>query len=127
MSDPTYLVKINTVDLTSYLKAPSGFKVGRYKLWAEANRNMDGSLTANFIGIFPKLKLVFKPLTETQLQDVQELLDNATFTVAWWDNVSSTYKAGIFYAGDWDAGMIHKELGLYDSFEVSLISTTKLT
>ena len=31
------------------------YKVGNNKLWADADRNMDGDVRATFIGVFPKI------------------------------------------------------------------------
>lgn len=125
----TYALKIggsSGTDLTSYLKA-SGYIVQRAKLWDNAERNMAGTLQANFIGIFPKLKLKFRALTPAELKTIIALLDTATFTVSWWDANSETYKEGTFYAGDFDNTLINMDLEIYEGFEVSLISIAKMT
>lgn len=119
-----YLLKINTIDLTPYI---SEYKVERPKLVTDAGRNLKGDLRASFLGIYPKINLTFKALTESETSTVVGLLDNASFTVNWWDPGSQTYKSGTFYAGDFDSSLIIKNRGIYAGFRVNLISFSKMT
>jgi hypothetical protein len=121
----TYAIKINNTDLTSYLR-DKGYKVQRPKLWDNAERNMAGTLQANFIGIFPKITLKFRALSPTEIKTVSDLLDNATFTVSWWDEEYGNYRTGTFYAGGFDNTLINIDLELYEGFEVNIISVARL-
>jgi len=125
MATMTYALKIDGTDLTSYLKQ-SGYVVQRAKLWDSAERNMAGTLQANFIGIFPKIILKFRVLTKAEISIITALLDSSTFTVNWFDEVTDTYKQGTFYAGDFDNTLINMDLELFEGFEVSLISVAKM-
>ena len=121
-----YTLKINTTDITGYLKSPGGYTTQRAKLWKDAGRNMTGNLLSTFLGIFPKIKLnVRAGLSDSEISTLTTLLDNASFTVQWWDSKSQSYKTGTFYAGDFDIPLHTK--GFYDTFQVSLISFNKLT
>lgn len=127
MAEPTYLVKIGGTDLTSYLKAPDGYKVVRNKLWTEAGRNLSGTLRATFIGIFPKIALTFRSLTTTEMKAVVALLDASSFTVNWWDANSQTAKEMTCYAGDFDPSIMHLDKERYEPFSVNLIPFSKMT
>lgn len=124
-----YLVKLNTTDVTGFLKAPSGYEVHRAKLWTDAGRNMSGNLRSTFLGIFPKITLdVRAGLSNDELQPLINILDNTQITVEWWDVVTQGYKSGTFYAGDFTYSM-HRKNGqeFYDTFKVSLISFNKMS
>lgn len=123
----TTLLKIGTTDITSYIRKPKGYKVGRNKLWTGAGRNMAGELKATFIGIFPKVTVDFTYLTETQLGVLTPLLDQASFTLYWWDARSSSLKSGTYYASDYEIPLFDETRDLYEPFSVSLIPFKKVT
>lgn len=117
----SYLIKIETVDITNLLKQPDGYKLERNKLWTDANRVLSGKLKAVLIGVFPKLVLNFIHLTEDQLQDVAELLDPAIISVEFYNYKTKTTQTANFYASDYGAPLFIKDKGLYSPFTVSLI------
>jgi hypothetical protein len=121
MAFPTKFVRINGVDLPK-LKS---YKVQRNKLWTDAGRNMNGELRSTFIGIFPKIFLEFVNTTQAEISTLITLLDQASFTVSWWDELTDTMKSGTYYAGDFDYTVINKSKGLYEPFTVNLIPFTK--
>lgn len=118
----TYLIKIDSTDISSYLK---GYTVERNKLWTDADRNLAGDLKATFIGIFPKIKLEFVHTTEAQLKTIMGLLDPASVTVSYWDSASESYNEASYYASDYGVPMFDKTKQLYEGFEVSLIPYKK--
>jgi hypothetical protein len=120
----TYLVKISSTELDQYLK---GLTVERNKLWVDADRNLNGDLKATFIGIFPKILLEFKHLTEAQLKTVTGLLEPSSISVSWWDSKAEDYSSGSFYASDYGYPVFNKSKGLYEPFSVSLIAYNKLS
>lgn len=113
----SYLIKIEGTTLPKLKE----FKVGRNKLWADADRNMSGELRATFIGIFPKLFLGFAPTTSAELSTILDLLDRPNFTVDWYDEENDKITEGEFYAGDFEYPIIDKDKGLYNAFSVNLI------
>lgn len=127
MSDPTFLVKIGDTDLTSYLRAPEGYKVQRAKLWSDAGRAMNGTLRATYIGLFPKILLNFRNLSYTEMKTICGLLDDSSFTVTWWDAESQSTKSGTYYAGDFDVSIMNLSKSKYEPFVVSLVPFSKLT
>jgi len=118
----TYLLKINGVQINKLKK----FKVGRNKLWTDAGRNMAGELRSTFIGIFPKLSLEFAHLTQSEMQDILELIDQPSFTCEWWDETSGTFKSGTYYAGDFENSVFDMQKGIYEPLAVNLIPFKKI-
>lgn len=114
----TYLIKINSTEIYNIKR----YSVSLPKLNTDAGRNMKGNLKTTFLGIFPKIQVEFKPLSEAQVAEIGALLNNPSFTLQWWNPVTQTYKTGTFYSGDTDFSLLMKEKGIYDSFKVSLIS-----
>ena len=121
----SYLVKINTVNITPYLKAPDGFQVEPNKLYDDAGRNMNGDLRATFIGIFPKLYLTFRPTTEAEMTTLLALLNLSSFSVEYYNQATATYKTATYYAGDFKYSYMGKAISMYDSFNVNLIPFSK--
>ncbi len=118
-----YLVKINETELPKLRK----YSATKPKLWKDAGRNLAGDLKTTFVGKFPKLLLEFGYLTATEVATVITLLDQPSFNVAWWDFATQTYKAGLFYAGDFSPELFDKDKELYAPFNVNLIAFRKLT
>lgn len=123
----TYTIKLASTEIDKYLKSPFGFKLEPNKLWTEASRNLDGELKATFVGIFPKIQLNFRAMTESELKTVLALLSPASISVTYWDTESATYKTADFYAGDFSYPYFNNDLGLYGDFSVNLIAYKKRT
>ena len=117
------LIEINSTVLPKVKK----YVVQRSKLYTDAGRNLAGELKSTFIGIFPKIKLEFAPTTSTEMTLIAGLLDNPSFTVEWFDEVSGTVKTGTFYAGDFDVSLLKKTDEIYNAFSVNIISFKKMT
>lgn len=118
----TYEVKIGSTTLTNL----RGYKVSRPKLFAKAERTLNGDLKATFTGVFPKLTLEFSYLTEADLKSLLILLEPASISVQWWDSHSGSYKTGDFYAGDFTYPLWRNDIGMYQPFDVNLISYSKI-
>lgn len=117
------LLKINSKTVPGLRE----YVVSRPKLFSEAERNLEGDLKATFIGIFPKILLKFRVMTDTEMKTLVGLLDPASISVTWWDEATTGTKTGNFYAGDFDVSLLSKDRGLYNEFSVNLISYSKLT
>jgi hypothetical protein len=84
------LIKING----TVIPAIVNYKVGRNKLWKDADRNMAGDVRAVLIGIFPKIELNIGVTTQEQMGTLTELLDRDFFEVEYFDvRVHGTTKA----------------------------------
>lgn len=105
-------------DLVSY-------KIGRAKLWKDADRNMNGDVRATLIGIFPKIKMKINYTTQEEMSRLTQLLDQDYFTVTWFDVRIQDVVSTQYYASDYDVELDNKELGRYKPFEVSLVPVSK--
>lgn len=115
------LIKINGVKIP----AIKSYKVGRNKLWEDAERNMNGDVRATLIGIFPKIELTIGVTTQSEMATITQLLDEAYFTVEYFDvRVQETVTAS-YYAGDYTPDLLDKSRGLYNEFTVSLVPVSK--
>lgn len=101
------------------------YKIGRSKLWKDAERNMSGDVRATLIGIFPKIQMKVGYTTQEEMSQLTQLLDKDYFTVTWFDvRIQSTISTQ-YYAGDYDVDLDNKSKGRYKPFEVSLVPVSK--
>lgn len=115
------LIRIDGTTIPAITK----FKVGRNKLWKDAERNMNGDVRATLIGIFPKIELEIGVTTQEEMAQLTQLLDQDYFTVTWFDvRVQTTYTAQ-YYAGDYAPEILSKSRGLYKPLSVNLIPISK--
>lgn len=105
--------------------AITNYKVGRNKLWKDADRNMSGDVRAILIGIFPKIELSIGYTTQEQMTKLCQILDQDYFEVEYFDvRVNGTTKA-MYYASDYANELYSKSRGLYKPFTVSLVPVSK--
>ena len=123
MATMTYTIKIGGTDISSYVKK---YKVSYEQLFTDAGRNMAGVMKATLIGTFPKIELTIRPLTGAEMKTFMGLVNNASFTVYWWDQQTETYKNASFYRGEFAPTMIQKSSKLYDEFTINFIAYAKL-
>lgn len=115
------LVKINNTTIP-YVKT---YKIGRAKLWKNANRNMNGDTRATLIGIFPKIIMEIGVTTQAEMSALTQLLDQDFFTVTWFDVRIQETVSTQYYASDYDVELKDKARGLYEPFEVHLVPISK--
>lgn len=102
------------------------YKIGHNKLWKDAERNMNGDIRASLIGVFPKLELTFRDgLSAGDVRAITNLLDRDYFTVAYYDDKTSSVRTAQYYASDYTVGMLNKTKGIYYGFNVSLVPVSK--
>lgn len=115
------LIKIDGIVMPAIVN----YKVGRNKLWKDAERNMNGDVRATLIGIFPKIELNIGVTTQAQMSELVKKLDQAYFSVEYFDvRVQGTTTAQ-YYAGDYALEILNKSKGLYKPFSVSLVPVSK--
>lgn len=115
------LIKINGVSIPAIVN----YKVGRNKLWKDAERNMSGDVRATLIGIYPKIELNIGVTTQEQMATLTQILDQDYFMVEYFDvRVQGTTTAS-YYAGDYAIEILNKSKGLYKPFTVSLVPVSK--
>lgn len=115
------LIKINGTNIPSIVN----YKIGRNKLWKNAERNMNGDVRAVLIGIFPKIELNIGITTQEQISTITQLLDQAYFTVEYFDVRTQATTTSQYYASDYPVEILSKSKGLYKPFSVSLIPVSK--
>ena len=115
------LVKINNTTIP-HVKA---YRIGRSKLWKNADRNMSGDVRACLIGIFPKIKMSVGYTTQEEMSALTQLLDQDFFTVTWFDVRIQATVSTQYYASDYDVEIESKEKGLYKPFDVNLVPVSK--
>lgn len=102
------------------------YKVNRAKLYSEAGRNLNGGLTASFIGVFLKLELTFGGILDSdRVAEICRLLDQGFFNVEFYDPKTKSTLSGVYYASDYAVELIERERGLYAPFNVNLIPMEK--
>ena len=74
-------------------------------------------------GIFPKLILTFRRLSQEELENVSDILDSAVQTVQYYSPKKREMNTIGTYAGDWEYS--NKYIGANESFECSFIARTK--
>ena len=92
------IVTINGVSLDSSQIAQ--YKLTYNKLWKNANRNMDGVVTATLIGIYPNISLTTRSLSFGEAMALSNAVNTDYFTVTFWDTQTSTHKSAVYYAAD---------------------------
>lgn len=112
---------INNVSMGQYLlQAKYGFN----KLWgSDSGRNLAGKMTGTLIGIFPKLTLTFRKLSQAELNSIGPILDSGEQSVTYYDPVLNRNVTMATYTGDWD--LINKYISKNESFEISFIAKEK--
>ena len=116
------LVKINNTTINHI----TSYKIGRAKLWKNANRNMEGDLKgASLIGIFPKIVMNVGYTTEEEMSSLCTLLDQEFFTVTWFDVRIRDVISTQYYASDYEVELDSKSKGRYKPFSVELVPVNK--
>lgn len=115
------LVRIND-SIVPHIK---NYKIGRSKLWKDADRNMNGDVSAFLVGIFPKIEMKVGILNQEQMSQLTQLLDLDYFTVTWFDVRIQDVVSTQYYASDYDVDLLDKSRGLYKEFDVNLVPVSK--
>lgn len=102
---------------------------GYNKLWAsDSGRNLAGVQSGTLIGIFPKLRVNFKKLTQQELELIAPILDKATQNVTYYDPVLKRNYTMSTYTGDWatlNRNIFTNIARANESFSISFIARKK--
>ena len=114
----------------------NGINLGRYivqatysynKLWSnDSGRNLAGVQSGTLIGIFPKIVVQFRKLTQTELETLAPILDSARQTVQYYDPNKKAMTTMTTYTGDYE--VINKGIIGHiknEGFQISFISTKR--
>lgn len=115
-----------------------GINIGQYiteveygynKLWAsDSGRSLAGVQSGTLIGVFPKLKVNFKKLTQSELELIAPILDRATQNVTYYDPVKKAMTTMSTYTGDWatlNRNTFTNVARANESFSISFIARKK--
>lgn len=120
----TFNIKLESTEIDNYIKR-GGLTIEPNKLWLDADRNLAGDLKATFVGIFPKIKIDFRTLTESEMKIIENLLDAPSISVTYWDSGLGATRTADFYAGDYEKPFLDDYIGRYSEFSVNLIPFKK--
>lgn len=112
-------IMINNVSMGQYILQA---KYEMNKLWAsDTGRNLAGKMSGTLIGIYPKIILTFRKLTQAEMNIVAPILDSASQSVTYYDPSKNQNVTMSTYTGDYS--YINKNIaGKNDSFECSFIA-----
>lgn len=117
-------LKVNGINLGQYILEA---KYSYNKLWSsDSGRNLAGTQSGTLIGIFPKITVQFRKLTQAELETLAQILDSARQTVQYYDPKNKAMTTMTTYTGDYEIdnkgiiGHIKNE-----GFQVSFISVKR--
>lgn len=115
-------IMINNTSIGQYLLSA---KYEYNKLWGkDTGRNLAGKMTGTLVGIFPKITLTFRKLTQAEMNIIAPILDSANQTLIYYDPSLNRDVTLTTYTGDWNYEN-KKIVDKNDSFECAFISTEK--
>ena len=117
-------LKVNGINLGQYIvEAKYSFN----KLWSsDSGRNLAGTQSGTLIGIFPKITVQFRKLTQAELETLAPILDSARQTVKYYDPNKKAMTTMTTYTGDYE--VINKGIIGHiknEGFQISFISTKR--
>ena len=115
---------VNNINLGNYIvQATYSYN----KLWSsDSGRNLAGTQSGTLIGIFPKIIVQFRKLTQTELETLAPILDSARQTVQYYDPSKKAMTTMTTYTGDYE--VINKGIIGHiknEGFQISFISTKR--
>lgn len=114
------LLKLNNLVLDDYIIS---YKISRNKLWADdTGRNMQGSMKGSLVGNFPKIMLEIVPLDADIMSQLEQILDEASINVEYYNDKYKCTCSSKFYAGDYEEDILRRNDMMYKTFTVNLIA-----
>ena len=115
---------VNNINLGNYIvQATYSYN----KLWSsDSGRNLAGTQSGTLIGIFPKIVVQFRKLTQTELETLAPVLDSVRQTVQYYDPNKKAMTTMTTYTGDYE--VINKGIIGHiknEGFQISFISTKR--
>lgn len=110
---------VNNISMGQYLLSA---KYEYNKLWgSDTGRNLAGKMTGTLVGIFPKLILTFRKLTQSEMNIIAPILDSGSQTVVYYDPSLNRNVTLSTYTGDYGYSN-NRITNKNESFECSFIS-----
>lgn len=112
---------VNGINLGTYITQA---EYGYNKLWSsDSGRNLAGTQTGTLIGIFPKITVHFRKLSQSELEKMVSILDSARQQVTYYDPFKKATITMATYTGDYK--IVNKYIQKNESFSISFISTRR--
>lgn len=112
---------VNGLNLGSFILEA---KYGYHKIWSEdAGRNLAGSQVGTLVGVFPKITIQFKKLSQSELEQIAPILDSSTQSVSYYDPVKKSKVNMTTYTGDWE--IVNRSIQQNQGFSCAFISKKK--
>lgn len=115
------LITIGALVLTEVVK----FDMNYSKLWKDADRNMNGDVSATFIGVFPNIDCTTKPLTIAQVQTLCAALDQPYFSMTFWNPGTNSTQTAQYYASDYKISLLNRLTGQYGTVDFTVVPVSK--
>ena len=116
-------LEINGTKMAQYLLE---VEYGYNKVWAsDSGRNMASVMSGTYLGVVVKLKLKFRKTTQTELEDLAQILDTAFQTTTYYDPKLKRANTITTYTGDWATLNKHTFSNVAkanESFNISVIA-----
>lgn len=94
------IVGSTTYNLKTYLLEA---KYGYHKLWGDdTGRNLAGTFSGTFKGVYPKITLQFRKLTKSEVEYLAPMLDSPYQSVRYYDANKKAYVTMQTYSNDWE-------------------------
>lgn len=115
---------VNNINLGNYiLQATYSYN----KLWSsDSGRNLAGEQSGTLVGIFPKIVVQFRKLTQLELEALAPVLDSARQTLQYYDPNKKAMTTMTTYTGDYE--VVNKGIVGHtknEGFQISFISTKR--
>lgn len=115
---------VNGINLGNYIvQATYSYN----KLWSsDSGRNLAGEQSGTLVGIFPKIVVQFRKLTQSELETLAPVLDSARQTVQYYDANKKAMTTMTTYTGDYEVvnkGIIGHVKN--EGFQISFIATKR--
>lgn len=118
---PNPLITINGLSLSS--SQITDYTLTYNKLWKNANRNMDGNITATLIGVYPNISITTTFLDFALANSVSSAINQDYFNVDYWDTQTSSMRSARYYAADHDVSFINE--CKYGQVTIELVAVSK--
>lgn len=123
MSITNPIITINGVQLsTSQL---SKYVLTYNKLWKNANRDMNGDISATLVGIYPNISIATSILDFDTAESLSSAVNVDYFSVTFWDTQTSSHKIAQYYAADHNIELLNE--CNYGQVTIELVAVSKRT
>lgn len=94
------------------------------KLWSsDSGRNLAGTQSGTLLGIFPKIIVQFRKLSQSELEQIAPILDSPSQSVTYYDPVKKVNSTISTYTGDWE--LVNRGIMQNQGFSCSFIAKSK--